>query len=53
MKGFVTIDAMGCQKEIAPVKKNQGRLEDVRDLFEGAEEFGFEHDYATPDHGLD
>jgi predicted transposase YbfD/YdcC len=60
---IVTIDAMGCQKEIAQgildrgadyvlaVKKNQGRLyEDVRDLFEGAEEFGFEgvpHDYAT------
>ena len=64
LKGcIVTIDAMGCQKEIAQgildrgadyvlaVKKNQGRLyEDVRDLFEGAEEFGFEgvpHDYAT------
>ena len=33
------------------VKENQGRLyEDVRDLFEGAAEFGFEgvpHDYAT------
>ena len=33
------------------LKENQGRLyEDVRDLFEGAEEFGFEgvpHDYAT------
>ena len=64
LKGcIVTIDAVGCQKEIAQgildrgadyvlaVKKNQGRLyEDVRDLFEGAEEFGFEgvpHDYAT------
>ena len=59
----VSIDAMGCQKEIAQrivdqgadyllaVQENQGRLyEDVRDLFEGAEEFGFEgvpHDYAT------
>ena len=59
----VTIDAMGCQKDIAQgildggadyvlaLKENQGRLyEDVRDLFEGAEEFGFEgvpHDYAT------
>ena len=49
---IVTIDAMGCQKEIAreivevqadyllAVKKNQGQLyEDVRDLFEGAQEF--------------
>ena len=60
---IVTIDAMGCQKEIAQgildhgadyvlaVKQNQGRLyEDVRDLFEGAEESGFDgvpHDYAT------
>ena len=60
---IVTIDAMGCQKDIAQgildggadyvlaLKENQGRLyEDVRDLFEGAEEFGFEgvpHDYAT------
>ena len=60
---IVTIDAMGCQKEIAqgildrgadyvlPVKGNQGRLyEDVRELFEGAEEAGFDgvpHDYAT------
>ena len=60
---IVTIDAMGCQKEIAQgildrgadyvlaVKKNQGRLyEDVRDLFEGAAEAGFDgvpHDYAT------
>ena len=47
---IVTINAMGCQKEIAQgvvdrgadyvlaVKRNQGRLyEDVRDLFEGAE----------------
>ena len=64
LKGcVVTIDAMGCQKEIAhgildrgadyllALKENQGQLhEDVRDLFEGAEEFGFEgvpHDYAT------
>ena len=52
---IVTIDAMGCQKEIArqivdagadyvlAVKQNQGHLfEDVRDLFQGAEEFGFE-----------
>ena len=52
---IVTIDAMGCQKEIAreivevqadyllAVKKNQGQLyEDVRDLFEGAQEFDFE-----------
>ena len=60
---IVTIDAMGCQKEIAQgilnrgadyvlaVKQNQGRLyDDVRDLFEGAEESGFHgvpHDYAT------
>ena len=60
---IVTIDAMGCQKEIAQrivdcgadyvlaVKQNQSRLYyDVRDLFEGAEEFGFDgvpHDYAT------
>ena len=60
---IVTIDAMGCQKEIAQgilerradyllaVKENQGRLhQDVRDLFEGAEEAGFDgvpHDYAT------
>ena len=57
------IDAMGCQKEIAQgildrgadyllaVKENQGRLyDDVSDLFEGAEEAGFDgvpHDYAT------
>ena len=64
LKGcIVTIDAMGCQKEIAQgildrdadyvlaLKENQGRLyRDVRDLFEGAEEFGFEgvsYDYAT------
>ena len=71
LKGcIVTIDAMGCQKEIAQgildrgagyvlaLKENQGQLyEDVRDLFEGAEEFGFggvPHDYATTlnkDHG--
>ena len=51
---IVTIDAMGCQKEIAQtiidrdadyvlaLKENQGRLhEDVRDLFEGAQEMGF------------
>ena len=59
---IVTIDAMGCQKEIAreiidaqadyllAVKENQHQLyEDVRDLFEGAEEFDFEgvpHDFA-------
>ena len=67
---IVTVDAMGCQKEIAreiieaqadyllAVKKNQGRLnQDVRDLFEGAEEFGFEgvpYDFArtlNQDHG--
>ena len=64
LKGcIVTIDAMGCHKEIAQgildsgadyvlaLKENQGRLyDDVRDLFEGAEEFGYEgvpHDYAT------
>ena len=54
---IVTIDAMGCQKEIArqiieaeadyllAVKENQGHLyEDVRDLFQGALEFGFEGD---------
>ena len=60
---IVTIDAMGCQKEIAQgildreadyllaVKENQGRLyHDIRDLFEGAEEWGFDgvpYDYAT------
>ena len=59
---IVTLDAMGCQREIAEqiveagadyvlaVKENQGQLyDDVRDLFQGAEEFGFEgvpHDYA-------
>ena len=50
---IVTIDAMGCQREIAQqivdggadyvlaVKENQGRLhEGIRDLFEGAEAFG-------------
>ena len=60
---IVTIDAMGCQKEIAQgildrgadyllaVKENQGRLyQDVRDLFDGAEELGWDgvpYDYAT------
>ena len=52
---IATIDAMGCQKETAreiieaqadyllAVKENQGRLyQDVRDLFEGAEEYDFE-----------
>jgi len=52
---IVTIDAMGCQKEIAQkivtggadyvlaVKENQGRLyQDIRDHFAGAEAFGFE-----------
>ena len=59
---IVTIDAMGCQREIAEqivesgadyvlaVKENQGQLNDgLRDLFHGAEEYGFEgvpHDYA-------
>lgn len=64
LKGcIVTIDAMGCQKEIAQsildreadyvlaVKQNQGRLyEDLADLFEAAEAAGFEgvpYDYAT------
>ena len=58
----VTIDAMGCQREIAEqiveagadyvlaVKENQGQLiDDVRDLFPGAEEYGYvgvPHDYA-------
>ena len=71
LKGcIVTIDAMGCQQEIAQgildrgagyvlaLKENQGQLyADVRDLFEGAAEFGFggvPHDYATTlnqDHG--
>lgn len=57
----VTIDAIGCQTEIAAkiieqeadyvlaVKANQGRLhEDIADLFAGFEEFDFEdvvHDY--------
>ena len=55
LKGcIVTIDAMGCQQEIAQgildrgagyvlaLKENQGQLyEDVRDRFEGAAEFGF------------
>ena len=60
---IVSIDAMGCQKEIArtivnrgadyvlAVKENQGRLyDDLRDLFEGAEESGYHgvpHDFAT------
>ena len=60
---IVTIDAMGCQQEIAQgildrgagyvlaLQENQGQLyEDVRDRFEGAAEFGFggvPHDYAT------
>ena len=59
---IVTIDAIGCQKEIAreiilaqadyllAVKENQGQLhEDVSDLFQGTEEFNFEgvlYDYA-------
>jgi predicted transposase YbfD/YdcC len=59
---LVTIDAMGCQKEIArqivdaqadyllAVKQNQGQLyQDVRDLFQGAQEFDFQgvpYDYA-------
>ena len=64
LKGcIVAIDAMGSQKEIAQdildrgadyvlsLKENQGQLyEDVRDLFEGAEEFNFEgvpHDCAA------
>ena len=60
---IVTIDAMGCQKEIAKgileggadyllaVKGNQGQLyQDVRDLFEGGDGLGLNgvpHDYAT------
>ena len=60
---IVTIDAMGCQKEISQgildrgadyllaVKENQGPLyQDIRDLFDGAEELGWDdvpHDYAT------
>ena len=64
LKGcIVTIDAMGCQQEIAQgildrgagyvlaLQENQGQLyEDVRDRFEGAAELGFggvPHDYAT------
>lgn len=59
---IVTIDAMGCQTEIAEtiiqrgadyvlaVKKNQGKLyEDVKDLFAGADEVAFRevpHDYT-------
>ena len=59
---IVTIDAMGCQKEIAreivesqadyllAVKENQGQLhQDVRDLFEGAQRFDFQgvpYDFA-------
>ena len=60
---IVTIDAMGCQKEIAgeivergadyllAVKENQGQLyQDVRDLFEAGDGTvldGLPHDYAT------
>ena len=60
---IVTIDAMGCQREIAQgildrgadyllaIKENQGRLyQDVRDLFDGAEGLGWDgvpYDYAT------
>jgi predicted transposase YbfD/YdcC len=59
---IVTIDALGCQTEIAEtivqqgadyvlaVKENQGKLhEDVQDLFAGADEVNFcdvPHDYA-------
>ena len=59
---IVTIDAMGCQREIAQritqggadyvlaVKANQGQLhESIQDLFEGAEALGFDetpHDHA-------
>ena len=59
---IVTIDAMGCQREIAQqivdggadyvlaVKENQGQLyEGIRDLFEGAAALGFDgvpYDYA-------
>ena len=59
---IVTIDAMGCQREIAEqipdggadyvlaVKENQGQLyEGIRDLFEGAAALGFDgvpYDYA-------
>ena len=58
----VTIDAMGCQREIAQqitdggadyvlaVKENQGQLhEGIRDLFAGAEALGFDgapYDYS-------
>ena len=57
---IVTIDAMGCQKEIASkileegadyvlaVKRNQGSLEGVRDVFDLARNSGFDglsHDY--------
>ena len=67
---IVTIDAMGCQKEIArktveagadyvlAVKENQGQLhQDIGDLFQGAEAFGFEgvpYDFSRTlgkDHG--
>ena len=58
---IVSIDAMGCQREIAKaivdkgadyvlsLKQNQGNLyEDVKELFDGAFEFGFEDiDYDT------
>jgi len=53
---IVTIDAMGCQKEIAhmivaqeadyvlALKENQGHLyQDVKEVFETAQEMGFEH----------
>ena len=59
---IVTIDAMGCQTEIAEtiiqrgadyvlaLKENQGKLhEDVKDLFTGADEVAFRevpHDYT-------
>ncbi len=59
---IVTMDAMGCQKEIAQnivdaradyvlsVKQNQGRLyEDLQDLFAGAAQVAYQdvpHDYA-------
>ena len=59
---IVTIDAMGCQREIAEQiveagadyvlaeKENQDKLnDDLRDLFHGAQEYGFEgvpNDYA-------
>ena len=58
----MTIDAMGCQRDIAQqitengadyvlaVKENQGQLyEGIRDLFDGAEALGFDgvpYDYA-------